>query len=63
MRLNVNRAEAEQALHALAVSNGITDAQMADYIFRNFYVASTHLRISQKIHRLSVAITNLSNTL
>lgn len=63
MRLNINRVEAEQALHALAVANNVSDAQMADYIFRNFYVASRHLRISQKIHRLSVAITKLSETL
>lgn len=61
--LNINKPAVAQTLHDLAVANNVSDAQMATFIFKNFYVASTHLRISQKIHRLSVAITNLSNTL
>lgn len=61
--LNIDKPAVAQALHDLAVANNVSDAQMATFIFSNFYVPSTHLRISQKIHRLSVAITNLSNTL
>ena len=61
--LNINKPAVAQAIHDLAVANNVTDAQMASFIFRNFYEASTHMRISMKIRRLSVAITNLSNTL
>lgn len=61
--LNINKPAVAQALHELAVANNVTDAQMASFIFRNFYESVTHLRISMKIRRLSVAITNLSNTL
>lgn len=61
--LNINKAQVAQSLHDLAVANGVSDSQMADYIFRNFYEAARHLRISQKIHRHSMAIAHLSNQL
>lgn len=61
--LNINKPAVAQALHDLAVANNVSDAQMATFIFSNFYVPARHLRISQKISRLSKAITNLSNML
>lgn len=61
--LHINKINVEVSLHELAVANNVTDAQMASFIFRNFYEAVHHLKISEKIHRHAVAIQHISETL
>lgn len=61
--LNINKITVEVSLHDLAVANNVTDAQMASYIFRNFYKAIHHLKVGEKIRRHAVAIQHLSETL
>lgn len=61
--LHINKINVEVSLHELAVANGVSDSQMAAYIFRNFYEAVHHLEVGAKIHRHAVAIQHLSETL
>jgi hypothetical protein len=61
--LQINKDSAREVLHALAADNNVSDSQMASWLFRNFYEAETHIAIGVKIRRLSVAITNLTDSL
>lgn len=61
--LHINKINVEVSLHDLAVANNVTDAQMASYIFRNFYESVRKMETAQKIRRHAVAITNLTSQL
>lgn len=58
--LNINKISVEVSVHELAVANGVTDSQMAAFIFRNFYEAVKHLEVADKIRRHAVAIQHLT---
>lgn len=58
--LHINKIDIEVRIHELAVANGVTDSQMAAFIFRNFYEAAKHLEVAEKIRRHAVAIQHLT---
>ena len=58
--LHINKIQAAESLHSLAIANGVTDSQMATFIFVNFYQATTHLSTEKKIHRSAITIANLT---
>lgn len=63
MNLHINKVEVETNLRNMAAQYGVTESQLAAFIFRNFYHSLRRMRISAKIRRFSVAITNLSEEL
>lgn len=58
--LHIDKITVSASLHELAVANNVSDAQMASFIFRNFYEASHRMMVAQKIKRHAVAISNLT---
>lgn len=63
MRLQINKLEVANAIRTLAQANGVTESQMATFIFSNFYRPVNRLEVAKRIRRHSVAITNLSELL
>ncbi len=61
--LHIDKITVSASVHALAVANNVSDAQMAAFIFRNFYEASHHMMVAGKIKRHAVAIANLTTEL
>lgn len=59
--LNINKDQVRTSLEELCTTNHVTMSQLANFIFKNFFVAVHPISVSKKIKYHGQAIVNLTD--